>query len=539
MSQERPPRAPTHQDRLAALHLFETEYATHSHRRMAASWNEPLFRGFPPAERYRPAVETAIRCAQALNTLVVEYRHGHWDTVVGIYGSWREHFDQCQDYLTAFAVYVQAARERIAIQYKPQLLRALHQNDDADLEGIIFKAAAVIKPTPLSEYFGRVLQLTPAEQARVSLARERLATIREVQRRLNYKDAQEQALALYDQKADTLRLTESNALTANDRVALYEARRAQTRQALREAIAANDDDQILAAANAALAAGWSLPDATLDIIRQAGERRAARERVEQAENLRDLFVAYDPELLDQDRKLARDKRDTIRMTQAVYKPLLALKRAIKKYDLRTIAALTGDQSQLYDLISQLDDSEKGIVMRVQTVVQTLQGLRRALAVHPHTEATLKQISDLYNPPETARMLDLLLTPLEKEQVRKALAAYALVGELKQLDRAPVIPANKLAIAQTVQRAQAQGLGLPNTLNWNKIRAALEFEARWKALKQAIENNDERAIWKAWNPNVMYESLHMLTEADQQRLRQVLQSARRGARYESMAQPPIA
>lgn len=506
---------------------------------MAAAWNEPLFRGFPPAERYRPAAESAIRCAQTLNTLVIEYRRGHWDTVIGIYGSWREHFDQCQDYLTAFAVYVQAAREKIAVQYKPQLLQALQQNDDAELEGLIFKAAAVMKPTPLSEYFGRVLQLTPAEQERVKLARDRLATIREVQRRLNYKDAQEQALALYDQKADSLRLTESNALTANDRVALYEARRAQTRQALREAIAANDDDQIIVAANAALAAGWSLPEATLEIIRQAGERQAARERVEQAENLRDLFVAYDAELLDQDRKLTRDKRDTIRMTQAVYKPLLALKRAIKKYDLRTIAALVGDQTQLYDLLTQLDDSEKGVVMRVQVAFETLQGLRRALAQQPYTEATLKSVSELYDPPETARMLDALMTPLERGQVRKALAAYALVGELKQLDRAPVIPANKLAIAQTVRRAQAEGLVIPNTLNWSKIRAALEFEARWNALKQAIEKNDERAIWKAWNPNLMYEALHMLSEPDQQLLRQVLQPARRGARPESITQQPIA
>jgi len=213
----------------------------------------------------------------------------------------------------------------------------------------------------------------------------------------------------------------------------------------------------------------------------------------------------------------------------VYKPLLALKRAIRRNDLRSIAALVSDPAQARDLTAHLDDSEKVVVQRVQDSVQTLDTLRAVIAVQPRTDVELKQIVDICGTPEAMQTLNLLMSPFEREQVRKALLTYAAVDELSRLENAPEMAYVKLAVARIYHKAHEAGVVLPNSLNWTKIRAALDFDERWSALNAALEAGDERAIFKAWDAKQLNEGLELLTEKDKQLLLKALHNTSRSER----------
>src|SRR5581483_3625540 len=512
------PEKPDRQsNRWAAFEIFEKEYNTHSHRRITTAWNDELFNHFQPAEKYRRDVAVAKQCVQTLDRLVTEYRRQHWENVIEIYHAWREHFDACSDYLEGFQNHTEEAFRQVGLKYKQRIQSALEHDDDEELEKILFEQVAGAKPGVLLE---RLQMLTPDERNQITHALERLRTARQILKYLEHLDTQEQALALYNEKLVELRLADSKTLTTQDRMALYEARRAQTRDALRHALVTGDDDQILAAASAALAAGWTLRDETLDRVREAGERKAARDRLLKADSEQERLIAYDDELLSEDKQLPLDKRAAIQSTQRLLKPLLALKRAIKRNDVRTIAGMVSDPAQAKELTALLGPSEQDIVARTQEAMQTLHELREILALQPRTEESIKQIVDLSSRSLVAKPLELLMTPYEKEQVRKATVSLVVVDELRRLEQAPEMPYTKLAIAKTYHKAYEAEAFFPDTLNWSKIRAALEFEERWNALSRAIEADDERAIFAAWIPTQLHDALDLLTERE----REILQKA---------------
>lgn len=531
MMEQGPESAHANPDRWTAFEKFEAEYASQSHRRIAAAWNQELFYHFQPAEKYRTEVALANECVSKLERLVAEYRRGHWQGVVKLYDADREHFDVCTDFLTGYKQHVDEARKQVVALFRQRLTLALDQNDDEALEKILFEGGQGYQPRAALDYFEREKILTAEERKRLALALERLSTIRHIEGYLSRKDTQAQALELFDAQATELRLEDSKALSRFDRTALYEARRANARDTLREAVIRGDDDEILFASNAALAVGWTLPETTLDRVRLAGQRKAARERVAQANNERDLFIAFDDALTD-DRQPGEGGREALGNRNRLYKPLLALKRAIRRNDFRAAASLLRDAPDVRELAAHLDDSENAIVASVQAAVQTLNQLRELIAVQPRTEAVVKQIVNLTDKQETLQTLNLLMSAYEKEQVRIALVTHAAVDELKRLDQAPEMPLIKLAIAKTFNKAHEAGVVLPNSLNWGKIRAAVNFETQWSALTRAIDAADERAIFVAWNPTLLYEGLELLGERDKQTLLKALQKTSRDERLKS-------
>ncbi|HZQ06611.1 MAG TPA: hypothetical protein VFD70_08530, partial [Anaerolineae bacterium] len=232
------------------------------------------------------------------------------------------------------------------------------------------------------------------------------------------------------------------------------------------------------------------------------------------------------------KQLPLDKRAAIQSTQRLLKPLLALKRAIKRNDVRTIAGMVSDPAQAKELTALLDPSEQDIVARTQEAMQTLHELREILALQPRTEESIKQIVDLSSRSLVAKPLELLMTPYEKEQVRKATVSLVVVDELRRLEQAPEMPYTKLAIAKTYHKAYEAEAFFPDTLNWSKIRAALEFEERWNALSRAIEADDERAIFAAWIPTQLHDALDLLTEREREILQKALKNTSRRARLRS-------
>lgn len=524
-----PESAHVNTERWTAFEKFETEYATHSDRRIAAAWDPELFDHFQPAEKYRADAVIAKRCVKTLDQLVSEYRRQRWQGVVDIYESQRDHLDFCSDFLTGLKAHVEEARKQIDMMFKLRLKTALDQNDDEAVEKILSERGGSYTPVAMLDNPERVGVLTADERQAAALALERLTVIREIKTYMARKDTQDRALALYDGREAELHLADSKALTKNDRTALYDARRAFTRDELRQAVTLGDDDRILLAATAALAVGWTLPDTTLDRVRLAAERKAARDRVARATDERELLIAYDEELLSNDRQIGDAKREAIADSMRVYKPLHALRRALERNDLRAVALLTSDPSQAYELVAYLDDSERSVVARVQEALLALEQLRTAIAVTPRTGEVLQQIVDLCGGSETMQTLNLLMSPFEKEQVRKALATFAAVDEMTRLDNAPEMAYIKLAIAKTYHKAIEAGVVLPGTLNWSKIRTALEFETRWSTLTTAIEAGDERAIFEAWNPVYLHEGLELLGEKDKEVLIKALQNTSRRQR----------
>jgi hypothetical protein len=170
--------------------------------------------------------------------------------------------------------------------------------------------------------------------------------------------------------------------------------------------------------------------------------------------------------------------------------------------------------------------------RVDAALRTLRELRSALAAQPRTEQVLNRIADLCREPETAKTCESLMTPTEKEQLRKALIAAAAVEKLNQLDKVPLSPTNKLAIAKTYYHVSGEGIVLPTTLNWSKIRIAVEFMGRWNALTQALAANDEVAIFEAWNPAQMYDALELLSDEDKVTLLRAVKNTSRRERLEN-------
>lgn len=532
MTDQTPEVANVNPERWTAFEQFEAEYASGSHRRMAAAWNEELFKHFQPAEKYRTEMAVALQCVRHLEQLRTEYRQKKWQRVVDIYEAQREHFDTCSDYLTGYKPHVEEAFKQITMLFRLRFQTALEQNDDEALEKVLTERAPGYTSAAMLDHFERLQVLSADDRKRAALALERLMVIRQIRSYLERVDAQDKALTLYEENEHSLRLADSKALTKSDRSGLYEARRAHTRDALREAVIRGDDDQILLAASAAMAVGWALPDGTLDRVRQAAERKAARERVAQANNERDLIIAYDAEVLATDRQFDPDKREEIENARRVYKPLLALRRAIKRNELRAVANLVNDPVQARELVKHLEPSERIVVERVQEGVRVLPELTAALAIRPRTEPALAQIAALSGTPETTKTFELLLPAFEKKQLRNALDTYEAIDELNRLAQAPEMAWIKLATAQTYKKATAAGVVLPDTLNWTKIRAALDFQERWSALTVAIEAGDERAIFEAWNPNYLHEGLDLLSDKDKVVLLTALQNTSRNERIAS-------
>ncbi len=532
MMDEGPEQAHLNTDRWTAFEKFEAEYASGSHRRMAAAWNEELFGYFQPAEKYRAEIAVANRCVRHMEQLRTEYRQKRWQRVVEIYEANREHFDSCDDFLNGYKPHVEEAIRQLTLQLQQRFNAALEQNDDEALEKILTERASGYTSFAMLDYYERLGILTTEDRTRGVLALERLGVIREIKNYLARVNSQDRALDLYDDKEHELHLADSRALSKNDRSALYDARRARSRDTLRQAVISGDDEQILAAATAALAVGWVLPDATLERVRQAAGRRAARARVAQADNERDLIIAYDEELLADDKLLAQGKRDEINNARRVFKPLLALRRAIRRNDLRAVSVLIQDPALAVGLMQHLDGSEKVVVERVQQAVQTVVELRKAIADRPWTETMLQQIVDWCEGPENLETIDALLSPFEMKQVRNALATFTAIDELRRLEQAPEMAYIKLAIAATYKKAYDAGVILPNTLNWSKIRAALEFQERWRVLTNALGAGDDRAIFEAWNPGYLHEGLELLNDHEKQTLVRALKNTSRKERIAS-------
>lgn len=514
------PGAPS--DRWTAFERFENEYKSGSHRRIAAAWNEELFDHFQPADTYRADVATANRCVQTLERLVAEYRRQHWQSVMDIYETSREHFDACSDFRESFQNHVAEARRQLARALKERVQRVLDRADDEELERIVAGGGGSKTGAALDTLQQQEL-LTPGERARIRQALERLAIIRQVVRDLGNLNTQAQAVALYDEKQPELRLADSQALTTQDRVALYEARRAQTRDALRSAIVKREDNEILTAAGKALAAGWSLRDATLDLVREAGERKAARDRLTKAVGEPELLVAYDDELWSEE---APGPQEAVEAARRRFKPLLALQRAIKRNNLRAVARLISDPSTARELVPRLSAAEQAVVARTQSALESLTELRELIAQQPRTLETLRQIVTLAGA-DREHTLEALLSPYERQELHKATLMFQALDELRRLEQAPDMPYVKLAIARTYHQARAGGMVLPEGLNWGKIRAALAFEEKWTALARALERGDEHGIFRAWNPTLLHDAFDLLSERDQQKLLQALDNARRG------------
>jgi hypothetical protein len=519
-------------DRWTAFEKFETEYATQSHRRIAAAWDASLFDHFQPADKYRGEVTTALRCVQTLERMVTAYRRQNLESVVEQYEGWQEHWDHCKDSAESFRDHVQEAYRQIAVQAKQRLQLALDQDDDEQLEKLVLANVPGTRREKLLDYLDRNQLLTPEDRTRTKQALARLAIVREIQRYLAHVDTQQQALALYDEKAAELRLNDSRTLTTQERLALYQARRTRSLEGLRNALISRDDEQIVIAATAALAVGWTLSDETLALVREASERRAARERVSQAGSAQERLIAFDETLLSDDKLLPPGERAAMQSAYELRKPLLTLRRAIQRNDVRIIAALVIDPAQTRDLVAHLDDTEKYVVNQVQMAMQSLDELRNLFQVEPRTEMVLAQIVNLADAPGVAQPLEQLLTPFEKQELRKARIAFQVTDELARLGPAPDIPYVKLAIAKSYRQAQVAEVSLPDTVNWNKIREALAFEEQWSALRRAIEGGDERAIFRAWNPGHLYPALDMLSENEREVLATALQNTSRNERMES-------
>ncbi len=455
-----PERARKQPDRWAAFEKFESEYATGSHRRIAMAWDDSLFNHFQPAEKYRAEVETARKCVRSLELLVTEYRRKHWQGVLDIYRTQSDHFDSCLDFQTNFKSHVEQARRELADDFKQRLETALARNDDEELEKILAESNLGYRPSAMLQVLEQMQVVNADQRALAAVALERLAVIRQIQNYLSRLDTQDRALALYDDKQAEFHLADSRALTKADRSALYEVRRAHARDSLRQAVIHGDDKELLTAAAAALAAGWTLPDSTLELVRQAGERQAARDRVSNAKSETELLVAYDDELLRNDKDIDPATHDTVENTRRSYKALLAVRRAIKRNDLRTVAALITDPEQAQELAALLDDSERDVLLRVHYSVQNLNELRAVLAAQPLTQASLLQVTELCGNLETRHNLTLLMSPYENQQVNRALLAANVVDELTRLDNAPDNALIKLAIAKAYRKHRMQASVCP-------------------------------------------------------------------------------
>lgn len=528
MFAEGPKKPRLNTGRWEAFEKFESAYQTSSDRQIAAAWNDELFGHFEPAEKYRATAEVARQCVQTLERLGAEYRRQHWESVVETYAGWREHFDSCRDYLEGFSSRVADARKQIAVKYNQRLKTALEQNDDEALEKIVSEHASNVRLGSAPEALSQAQGLTPEEHHQVARALERLRTVRVILQDLAQKDTQRRAVALYDENLDELHLTDSKLLGTQDRLLLYEARRAQTRDALRDAIVSRDDVRILAAASAALAAGWTLKDATLEIVREAGERHAARSRVLEAVTDQERLIAYD-DVLTEDRQFPVEQREAIESARRLQKPLLALRRAIRRNDVRMIATLVRDPVRTQEIQSHLAESDKNAVGRMQTALRAREELGKVLRQPARTEETLRQIVDLAGAPTMIPYLEPLLTTYEIKEVRKAQEMLTALDELKRLEQAPDMPYLKLAIAKTYHKVTAAGGVLPPTGNWSKVRAALEFEQQWSALTRAIEAGDEAAIFAAWNPGQLHEALDLLTDKERETLYKALNNTSRRER----------
>jgi hypothetical protein len=519
-------------DRWTAFEKFESEYATSSHRRIAAAWDDSLFRHFQPAAKYWDEAALAKKCVRSLELLVTEYRRKRWQAVVDIYNEDSAHFDACLDFQTNFKQHVEEAHRQVADEYKRRLEKALNENDDQALEDILSDKSLGYRPTAMLQVLEQMHVLSEDDRARAARALERLAVVRQVKAQLERKDGQEAALALFDAKADTLHLADSKALTKADRAALYEARRAQTRDNLRQAVMRGDDAEILAAAAAALAAGWAMPDGTLELVRQAGERQAARERMAKAYDETERLIAYDEELLSDDKQISQSTREELETTKRRFRELLALRRALKRNDFRTVAGLIADPEQARELAALLDDTEREELTKAQYFIETGNDIRATMAAEPRSEANVMHIAQLCANPETKRAMRLLMSAYEFEQLEKLLLTAATMDELKKLENAPDMPYIKLAIAKTYNKAREAGIVLPGDMNWSRIRSAVEFQERWSELTRALEANDENAVFRVWNPTHMYEALDLLGERDKQTLSRSLQNKGRTARLES-------
>ena len=508
------------QDRMKALVAFEAAHASNSHRRIAETWNEKLFQDFKLAEKYRDEYLEAEACVQASKRLVIAYEGKDWQTVLAIYASHQVHFSQCADFAADYQNKVVDARQQLAVVYAEQLKQAIHRNDDIQIEAVTNKANAVLKIVTLMQVLETMNAFTETERKRAELALTRMPVVREIQALLPRRESQTRALALYDANVVPLQLSESNALTALDRVALFEARQNQKRRALKTALKNEDEDNIIVVAAAANAVGSTLSPAIQERVQLAHARRAARTRVQDAKTDVELLIAYDQEILEDDPKFANEKRQAVATARSLFKPMVALKRALQRKDRRKIAALTENGTDVA-LIAQLDDWEKTAVSEARAALESLEELRDALAISPSTKETLERVVRLYSAPGVARALESLLTPNEKLQIRWTLAAKDVLDELEKLGAAEPSAQQQLKIAQLYRAARRAGDVIPRILDWTILRAALEFEEHWTALTSALELQDEGAIFDAWDSCYRLQALTLLTESQKQILQQAL------------------
>lgn len=478
--------------RLVALREFEIVMATNSHRAIADSWdkNEKLFGGFKLAEPYLPLARSAKQCVQQLSEIERHHARGEWREVIGIFDSWREHFEECKDYRERYQTYVENARKQIALHQLPELRQSIEDGDD-------LKVSEIYIPSIFDGF------LTPDEQGQAKLAVRRVPIVQQMQEALARKDWH-LLVNLYDENVAPLRLRQCKAFTGEMRFAVVKARQELASNQLEDALKSENENQMVNAADAAIAAGCILQQSVLQRVVRIKQKQAARERYGRALTDDEKLIAYDDELLGDDAVISSEVAQ-IRQRRV---PLLALRHAIARKDIRSVSALVVEAKELE---TRLSEEECTYVEFARGMDQAIRKLERALE-----SRDIDEIARAYKPE-----LDPFLTDFDKERVQNVLAIRRYLSEMKELSQKNEMAKDKVAIAQKYKEAKENGALVFDSLDWEKLYEAVEFESAWQKLTRALESGDQEATFESWIPGEFHPYYQELSEEQRRRLWQAI------------------
>lgn len=474
--------------RMPALREFEMVLAANSHRAIAEAWdkNEDPFRGFNLAESHLPLVRSAKKCVQQLSEIERHHTLGEWRDVISIFDSWREHFERCKDYHENYQAYVENARKQIALHQLPELRQALEDGDD-------LRVGEIYIP---SIFDG---SLTYDEQQQAKLAVRRVPIVRQMQEAFARKGLAH-LVKLYDENATPLQLKQCKAFTGEMRFAVIKARQEFALNQLENALRSDNENRIVSAADAAIAAGCILQQSVLQRVGRIKQKQAARERYGKARTDDEKLMAYDEELLGDDATISSEV-EQIRQRRV---SLLALRYAIARKDIRSVSRII---AQAKELETHLNETERAYVEGARSIDKAVRELEQALESHD-----VDAIARAHKPE-----LDPFLTDFDKERVQKALAIRQYLSEMKELSQKSETARDKVIIAQKYKEAKESGMLVFDSLDWEKLYEAVEFESAWQKLTRALESGDQEATFDSWIPGKFHPYIQELSEEQRQRL----------------------
>lgn len=478
--------------RMPALRTFEGVLTTNSHRAIAEAWdrNRELFREFRLAEAHLPLVKIAKQCVQKLSEIERHHALEEWRGVIAVFDSWREHFEDCKDYRESYQACVEIARRQIALLQLPVLKQALADGDD-------LKVSEIYIP---SIFDG---SLTPGEQEWAKLAVRRVPIVQQMQEAFARKDLAH-LVKLYDENAASLQLKQCKAFTGEMRFAVIKARQELALTQLEDALKSENENQIVHTADAAIAVGCILEPSILQRVIRIKRKQAACERYRKATTDVEKLLAYDEELLGDDPAISNEVAE-IRQRHL---PLLALRYAIGRKDVREVSTLV---AQNKGLEAHPSETERAYVAFAIETHNAIQDLEQALA-----SGDVEAIAHAYKPE-----LEPFLTDLDRERAQSALAIRQYLLELKELSGKSETARDKVAIAQKYKEAKANGVLMLDSLDWETVQEALEFEARWKQLKDALDASDIDATFESWIPGRFHPYYQELSDEQRRCLLQTI------------------